>query len=340
MGGINSPLNRIRFGLTVLLSVVVLATVGYRFGAEDFTWVDSLWMVVITISTVGYGESSGLSDAMQIFTVIVILVGICAASVTFSGLLQVVIEGEVQKAFGRRRMTRELDNLKNHVIICGYGRTGRHLAEGLADAEAAYVIVDNRSENVSEALAEGRLCIQGDATEEGVLLDAGVQRAAYLMSTLPSDADNVFITLTARDLNKSVNIICRAEQATTANKLRQAGADRIVMPTIVSARQMVRMITRPSTADLMELVAERKFLDVELDELRVESDTNLVGASVAESEAHRRHRLLVVAVKQQDGTMVFNPDAAYKFAEGDTLMLMGHHQDIEKFREFFRCETT
>lgn len=332
----SNPLQRVRVGLVALTGVVVFATLGYCLGG-GYSVVDSLWMVVITISTVGYGESSDLSDGMQLFTVGVILVGIFAASYTFSGLLHLMVEGEIQSALGRRRMTREIQQLRDHVIICGYGRTGRHLSEGLSDAGVEFVVIDSLPENVAEAREHGRLCILGDATDEEVMKEAGIEQAMYLMSSLPSDADNVFITLTARQLNEEVEIICRAEQASTEAKLRQAGANRVLMPTIVSARHMIRIITRPSTYDLMELVAESKFLDVELDELRVGGQTKLVGVSVAESEAHRRHRLLVVAIKQPNGGMVFNPDADYEFSEGDTLIMMGRDQDIAQFRTFFAC---
>ena len=334
MTPLNSPLNRVRIGLVVLVSVVVVATLGYHWGG-DYSLVDSLWLVVITISTVGYGENSDMSDGMQLFTVGVILVGILAASYTFSGLVHLMVEGEIQTALGRRRMTREIQRLNQHVIICGYGRTGRQLAEGLQHEKVRFVIVDSIPENVADAQEANRLCILGDATEESVLREAGIESAAYLMSSLPSDADNVFITLTARNLNSQAEIICRAEQASTEAKLRQAGCNRVLMPTIVSARHMVRMITRPSTYDLMELVTESKFLDVELDEMHVSAANRLEGVTVAESEAHRRHRLLVVAIKQASGDMIFNPDAEYQFTEGDTLIMMGRDQDIEQFRAFY-----
>ena len=333
----NGSLQRIRIGTTVLVSIVVVATLGYRFGA-GYTWVNSLWMVVITISTVGYSEPSALGPGMQLFTVCVILIGIFAASYTFSGLLQLMVEGEIQQAFGNRKMTKELDRFNDHIIVCGYGRIGRHLAEGLAENGTPLVVIDESAASVAKAREDGFLCLQGDATEEATLLAAGVERANCLMSSLPSDAANVFITLTVRNLNTEVSIICRAENASTEAKLRQAGADRVVLPTIVSARQIVRMITRPSTADLMELVAERKFQDVELDELDVVANSPLVGVSVGQTEAHRRHRLLVVAVKQSDRSMVFNPDSDHCFAAGDILIMMGHTQDIVSFREFYQVE--
>ncbi|MCA9177005.1 MAG: potassium channel protein [Planctomycetales bacterium] len=332
-GSLHTPLGRVRLGLAVLGGVVVLATLGYRLCG--YGWLDAVWMVVITISTVGYGESSTTTPAVQALSVVVILVGISAASVTFSGVLQVMVEGEIQKVLGRRRMTREIEQLRNHVIICGYGRTGHHLSEGLSHSRVPFVVIDSVPENVAEAREDGCLCILGNATEEQVLRDAGVDRASFLMSTLPSDAENVFITLTARNMNLDLEIICRAEQASTESKLRQAGANRVLMPTIVAARQMVTMITRPSTYDLMELVAESKFLDVQLDEFLVTDNTRLVGVTVAASEAHRRHRLLVVAIKKANHEMVFNPDADYCFATGDTLIMMGREQDIAKFRDFF-----
>ena len=334
----SDSLIRVRVGLTVLLGIILVAVIGFHYGG-DYSWTEALWMVVITVTTVGYGEASNLTPGMQLFTIGVILTGIFAASVTFTGLLQLVVEDEILQVLGRRRMTKEIEQLTGHIIICGFGRIGRHLAEELMEGGKSVVIIDTLADNVAAAREQGHLCLHGDATEESVLRAAGVERADFVLTSLPSDADNVFITLTARNLNPTAEIICRAEKLSTEDKLRQAGATRVVLPTIVSASQMSRMITHPSTADLMDLVTERKFLDVELDELFVSEANSLAGVTVAETEAHSRHGLLVLAVKQPTGKMVFNPDADYRFADGEVIILLGNHADIDAFRSHVNCGT-
>ncbi len=329
-----SPLQRIRLGACVLTLVFALAVAGYRV-IGDYDWVEAVWMVVITISTVGYGEHSGFTPALQIFTIFVILFGMTAAMYTFGGLFQMMLEGELERVIGRRRMTRELEHLNNHVIICGFGRMGRNLIGDLRKHSRQLVTIDNDPLVAEDANAEAVLCVQGDATQESLLELVNIQQASALVTTLPSDADNVFITLTARNLNPSLQIIARAEQISTEKKLKQAGANKIVMPTIVGARQMVRMITRPSTADLMELVSESNVADLELDEMVISQQSRLVGVTVRETEAHRRHKLLLVAIKRTNGDLIFSPDADEKFQAHDVIMLMGHSEGIEKFRRQF-----
>ena len=329
-----TPLQRIRLGAFLLLGVFTLALCGYRFfGGYD--WVESLWMVVVTISTVGYSEGSTLGTGMQLFSVGVIVLGMSTAAYTFSGIFHLVLEGELERIIGSRRMARDIDELSGHVIICGYGRMGQYLADELHQHGRPLVIIDCDAERLEEAQAHRVLSRRGDATEEEVLASVGVARASTLVTALPSDACNVFITLTARDLNPDLQIIARAEHSSTEKKLRQAGSSRVVMPAVIGARQMVRMITRPSTADLMELVAESKASDLELDEIVVSVEGKLAGQTVEATQAHRRFRLLVVAVKHPDGRLLPTPHGDYNFAVGDILMVMGQDADILAFRREF-----
>lgn len=326
-----TPLMRIRIGGFVLVLVFVVAVFGYHFfGGYD--WLSAVFMVVITISTVGYGETSGLSPAVQAFSILVIVVGISASVYTIGGLIQLMLEGELERVLGRRRMIKDIQNLTGHSIICGYGRMGHNLAIELTEQGRDLVIIDHDLEKTNEAAQQGFLCVTGDATEEQTLLDAGLIRAGTLVSTFPNDAESVFITLTARNLCPTVTIISRAERESTQQKLHQAGANTVIMPTIVSARQMGRMITRPSTAHLISLVDEGSNREFDLDELAIEAGSPLVGMSVGATEAHKRHRLLVVAIKDSDGKIRFNPDANEHFATGDVVMVIGHRDHIDAYR--------
>ncbi len=328
-----TPLQRIRTGALILVAVFIIAVVGYRFIGKDYDWVDAVWMVVVTISSVGYGEQSRQGHTFQLFSVAVIVFGISALAYTFGGIIQMMTEGEIQRALGLRRMARDIDRLEGHTIICGFGRVGQVISEAFHEQGRSFVVVDSDAGQIAEADVLGYLYLNGDAAEEETLLAAGVERAKTVVTTLPNDAANVFITLTSRDLSPTIQIIARAEHPSTQKKLRQAGADKIVMPTIIGARQMVRMVTRPSTADLIELMYERSYLDVELDEITIVEASKLVGVTVRETEAHRKHRLLVVAVKQSDDKMVFNPDADYDFRPHDVVIIMGHEEDIKRFSD-------
>jgi len=331
----NSSLARVRTGLVVLTTVFVFAVCGYRVLLQT-TWLEAVYMVVITISTVGYGERTQMGPTFQAYSIFVILIGMTAAAYTIGGLFQMMTEGEIQRALGMTRVTREIERLKDHVIVCGFGRIGQILAAELHRDGRKFVVIDNNAEVVSEAYSEGYLAFQGDATEDDVLKLAGVERAKTLVTALPSDAANVFITLTSRNLTKGLQIIARGEYPTTQKKLLQAGADRVVLPAAIGARQMASMITRPSTLEFLEMVAGRSFMDIEMDELTLPDGCQLVGRTVHEAEARRRHGLLVVAVKRSEGEMVFNPDGDFAFQPADTIIVMGRPGDVARFREEYQ----
>ena len=329
-----SPLQRIRRGAITLALIVMLSTVGFRYFG-DYDWIGAVWMVVITISTVGYSERSDLDPAVKLYTVAVILFGMSAAAYTFGGLFQWIMEGELDRAIGRKRMTRDLNKMNGHTIVCGFGRMGQILADELSHLGCPVVAIDQDPTVIQDIARDNFVCWQGDATEEATLLTVGIERAKTLIISLPNDAESVFVTLTARNLNAKLHIIARAEKQSTGKKLRQAGADKVVMPTIVGAKQMVRMVTRPTTADLMELVSESAFRDLELDELEILATSPLAGLTVSETEAHRTHKLLVIAVKKSDDRLIFNPAAEYVFQGGDIVMFLGHIDDISEFRRRF-----
>lgn len=332
------PTARILRGFLLLGLVISVAVICYRFVFE-LEWHEATWLTIVTITGVGYGEESVKTPSFQLFTILVILFGLSSAAYAVTGLIQLVLEGELERVLGKRRMDREISKLQGHVIICGYGRLGECLAKDLTHEKRQFIIVENNVEEADDAKAKGYLVLVGDATEEATLREAGLESARSLVTSLPSDAANVFITLTARNLNPNVQIISRAEQSSTERKLRQAGANKIVLPALTSARQMVRMLTRPTTAHLIDLLSEKSYLDVELDELPIHNTSKLVGVSVRQSEAHYKHRLLVVAIKRKDESMIFNPDGDFVFAEDDVAIVMGKHHDIDAFCEFYKLRS-
>lgn len=327
----STPLRRVRAGALVLMVVFLAAVVGYRIAGRS--WLDAIYMVVITFSTVGYGETSTLPAAQRWLTMGVIVFGISATVFTLGGFIQMMIEGEIQRTLSLGRTTRAIDQLKDHVVICGFGRIGQVLAQELQKKKQPFVVIENHPERIAEAQKLGHLVLAGDATEEIVLLAAGVERAKTLVTALPNDAANVFITLTARNVNRDLQIIARGELQSTEKKLLQAGANRVVLPAATGALRMAAMITRPSTIEWMELVAGQSVLDVEVDEIVIGPSSMLIGKTNVETEAHRRHGLLVVAVKQARGGMIFNPGAEVVFQAGDTIIVLGPVEGVDRFRQ-------
>ena len=317
----------------MLGAIVVLSVVGYRLAGRS--WLDALYMVVITVSSVGFGESSQLSVVQQWLTMAVIVFGISAAAFTLGGLLQMMVEGEIDRVLSSGRNTRAIDRLEGHVIICGFGRLGHMVAEQLRSRGRDLVVVDVDDAMIADALAQGYLTLEGDATDEDVLIRAGVHRARCLVTALSNDAANVFITLTSRNLNERLQIIARSEHQSTQKKLVQAGANRVVLPEAIGAARIATMITHPSTVELMEFVDGRSVLDVEVAEMRVATTSSLAGRSIRESDIGKKHQLLVVGVKQVIGDIVFNPGADFEIRAGDILIVMGRVDDIERFRVEF-----
>jgi len=327
-----TPLRRIQVGAFVLVLIFVVAVLVYHWRG-DYSWLDAVWMVVITISSVGYGERSELDDpALQVFTILLIVFGISAAAYTVRGFMQTLFEGEFERALEGRKMKREIEGLKNHVVICGFGRTGVMLATDLKSQGHELVVIDNEAERLEEAKNSGCLYVGGNATEEDVLVAAGVRQAGTVISALPHDAENVFIVLTCRDLNPDVRIISRADHVNTKRKLLQAGADRVVMPAVIGAQQMTRLVTRSSTAEFIHLVSDKENLDVELDEIEVLEGSSLVGKTIGDSQIGQQFRLLVVGVKQVNGPIRFNPQADHLLELNDVLIVLGQLGDIQAFR--------
>jgi voltage-gated potassium channel len=268
-----------------------------------------------------------------LLTIAVVLLGISAAAYTFGGLLQFLLAGELEQMLGRRRMTQKINAVKDHTIVVGFGRIGRLVAADLQRQQRAFVVIEADADRCREAQDRGYLCITGDATDDDVLASAGLARARTLVSALPNDANNVFITLTARNLNPGLKIIARAEHHSSERKLLQAGADRIVMPSTIGAQQIGRLITRPHTADLLELFAEQGNVNLEIDEIPLSETDPLVGRTIQETEANRRFSLLILAVRQPSGEMLLGAQTDYRLCAGDVLIVFAKPENLAGFRQ-------
>jgi len=329
-----SPLIRLRIGFGILAGVILMATAGYRL--SGWSWLDSAYMVVLTVSTVGYREVHEMTPALEVFTILVIIVGVSTVGYILGAFAQMMAEGEINRALGRRRVTREIEQLSDHVILCGFGRMGEILTQELQRQKKPFVVVERDIDRIAEATKLRYLALSDDATEEETLLLAGIARAKTLVTTLPSDADNVFLTLTARNLNRDVKIIARGNLQSTEKKLLQAGADQVVLPATAGAMRMAAMITRPAAVELIEVVAGRQIAEVEVDEIVLPADCALVGKTVRDSQLRSHHGLLIVAFRRTGQRLEFNPGGDAIFETGASVIVMGSPADIDRFRADYR----
>jgi len=321
-------------GFAALVIVLIIAVVGYVI--MGWGVLEAIYMVVITVAGVGYGEVRPLdSPELRVFTIVVIVAGMSAVVYTLGGFVEMVAEGEIKRALGERRKTKEIERLRDHVIICGFGRMGQIIAEEVASASMPFVVIESDEERVALADDLGYLALSGSATEEDILESAGVARAKMLAIVLPQDADNVFITLSARNMNPSLDIIARGEVSATEPKLLQAGANHVVLPATTGGLRIAHMITHPDARGFLEkvegagdLTLELYRLVVALHDVPIPNDSPLVGRPVGELRVEGESPFLVVAVRRKDGTTIPRPDADVAIQTGDTAVVLGLREDV------------
>jgi voltage-gated potassium channel len=338
-----SPLRRVFTGAILFAITIVGAAVGYvLFGCPPL---DAIYMVVITIFGVGFGEFCPVSPAQRIFTIFVIVAGSSAAVYTVGGFVQMITEGEIKEALEHRRKAKDLASLEQHTLICGYGRIGQVLARKLTETQQDFVIIDNNVDRLTTAEESGYRVYEGNATEEQTLIAAGIQRARFLATVLPDDASNVFITLTARELNPTLEIVARGEMPNTEKKLKLAGADHVVSPASISGMRMANLITHPTTVEFLDQSDERSRLnellaqiDVQVDELTILSNSPLVGKTVGDLEVRGKGTFIVVALRKSSGDIVIHPDHDLPLAAKDVVIVLGHRGDIPKFSRLFEMK--
>ncbi|MEO1144741.1 MAG: potassium channel protein [Cyanobacteria bacterium J06638_22] len=332
----NTSFRRILIGGIFFGTTILVAVTGYM--VAGWSLFDSIYMVIITVFGVGYGEVRPIeSNMLRFFTILVIIAGTSAAVYTVGAVVQSFTEGEINRALGIRRMMKAIENLQDHVIICGFGRMGQILAHELHEGQQMFVIIDRDGDRATEATELGYLMLTGDATDEDVLRLAGIDRARILTTVLPSDASNVFITLTARGMNPDLVILSRGEFPTTEQKLRLAGADHVVLPATIGAHRIVHMIRHPAALSFLDrndgsstLNELLNRLDVQIDELVIPRNSSLVGAMVRDVELQGDTAYLIVALRRADGTTFTHPANQTVLKGGDTIILMGHRGDIPK----------
>ncbi|MBN1862814.1 MAG: potassium channel protein [Dehalococcoidales bacterium] len=319
------PQKRLRRGLIILASIIAAGTIGYMF-IEGWTATEAVYMTVITISTVGYGEVHPLSEAGRIFSIALILGGVSGAVFVFSALVEYVVEGRIGIARRRHHMKAKIAKLKDHFILCGYGRVGEEIARTFSDEDIPFIVVDSRPDNIALAEAQGYLCLLGDATSDKVLLEAGIERARALVAAVGSDADNTYIVLSARGLRPDLFIEARASAREAEAKLKMAGANRIVAPNSIGARRMALLAIRPTVADFIDTVSFRRGRELQMENIVVPDNSPLVGQTVASIRQHSRANVL--AINRKTGKLLTNPADEEAIGLGDRLIIMGTAEQL------------
>jgi voltage-gated potassium channel len=314
---------------TVPLALIALGTLGYRV-AEGWPLFDALYMAVTTLTTIGYGEVHPLHAGGRVFTMVLALGGIFTLFFVTAEFLRAVIGGELSSHLGRHRMEKKIATLAGHNIVCGYGRVGRQVCEEFAAAGVPFVVIDRSGERLTDFDLAGGHALVGDAAEDEVLRKAGIERARALVVVVASDADNVFITMSARLLSDKVTIVARAEEAATVPKLLRAGASRVVSPHAIGGGRIAQAVLRPAVLDFIEVATRSEHLDLQLEELPVAAGSGLDGRTIAATGVRGEIGLILVAVKQAGGHMLFNPPDAAGLTAGDTLIVLGKREQLDR----------
>ena len=316
-------------GLVILVVILFIGSVGYM-AIEGWGFLDSLYMTVITITTVGFGEVRKVTGLGRVFTIFIIFFGIGIIAYILGMVAQAMVELQVRSIFGRRKLGLKIRSIKNHYIICGFGRIGKIITRELKTNDMPMVVIDNDPEEKEAFEAEGIPYLVDDATSEEVLLEAGVERARGLVSVVASDADNLFITITARGLNPKLFILARADEEHTEKKLLRAGANKVVMPYLIGGHKMAQTIIKPAVTDFIDFAVDNREMGLEMGELVVSEKSRLNGATLIDSGIRQEMDVIIVAIRTKEGEMRFNPSSQTRIEAGDTLISLGKSHDLEK----------
>jgi voltage-gated potassium channel len=315
--------------LLMLLGVISFGTFGYML-IEESSFIDSLFMTMITITTIGYGEIFPLSTQGRIFTMVLIVLGVGLIMFLFTRITEEVVEGNLRTMYGRLSMKKKVEGLKDHYIICGFGRIGKVISNLLQEADTPFVVIESNPVVIHELTELGYHFLEGEAANDDILLKAGVKQAKGLVSVVSSNADNVYITLSARGLNSDLYIMARSTGAEGGEtKLLRAGASQVISPYYIGACRMAQHILRPTVTDFIDLTIHGGELGLRMEELTISDHGKIVNKSLMDSNIRRDFNLIVVAIKRQHGEMLFNPNPGSMIMPNDTLIVLGDYAMIK-----------
>lgn len=321
-------LMRLKAALTVLSAVTGIGIIGFML-IEKLPFWDAAYLTVVTIATIGYGDIVPQTAGGRIFTVLLIIIGVGTAYYTFSLMVTLTIEGELKHILGRRGMNQRIQHLDKHIIVCGAGKVGANIIERLQHEKEPFVVIEENEQRVKSLIEDKVLTVHGDATLDEVLIAAGIAKARGIITALPDDAHNVYVVLTAKSLNPQISIVARAERPEAEEKLRRAGANTVIFPSVMGGRQMVTALTKPVIMDFVENVFYNQELHLDIAEIRVFSQSPLADMTLAEAGIRDKYNSIVVAVKRDD-KLISNPQTTEKILPGDVMVVLGHRDMLSE----------
>ncbi len=321
---------RIWITLIALILILLGGTFGYVIIEEDWSPTEAFYMTIITLSTVGFQEVRVLSDDGRLFTSGLILLGIGVVGYGFGSVAAFFIEGELRDLFRIRRMEKTIERMQDHIIICGYGDEGKHAGEELKRSNTPFLVIDKNPDVVQRLQDNGVPAINGDATEDDIILQAGVSVAQGLIAAVQEDSENVFVTLTARGFNPDLTIVARAAHEGTVSKLFRAGASKVISSAEIGGRRMASVLLRPRVVNFLDVMMHDDELALRLEEVRVSAEGPFAGKSIRELHVRARTGTLIIAHQQSDDAMEINPGAETILSAGDVLIVLGNEKQIEE----------
>lgn len=322
-------MKKLRVALYLFILVSVFG-VSYYHLFERMSISDAIFMIAITLSTVGYGEVQPLSPAGRIVTVFIIIFGITITGYTGGTFIRMLIEGELSKKFGRKKVEKKILKLRDHYIICGYGRIGKLITKELKKHNEKYIVIENDISQIADLEATATPYMLLDARDENTLVKAGINRAKGLVTAVMSDADNVFITLTARMLRPDIYILARSSEPQNEKKLQSAGATRVVSPYLIGGQRMAQLLVRPTVVDFIDIATMDDKFGLRMEEARIKPASPYVGKTLIDSNLRKDYGVIIVLIKKASGEMKFNPSPNEILEKNDVLVMLGKVPDLEK----------
>jgi len=318
---------------TMFISVFIIGIYGYSV-LLGVSFLDAMYMTAITISTVGYGEIAGMTDEAKIFTVFLIFSGLGVAGYGITSIFALFFEGQLKDAWRKRRMESKIKELKNHYIVCGAGEVGNIVIQQFKENNLKFLVIENNPERVEELKNDGVLIINDDATNEETLVKAKVEEAKGLVSSLSNDADNVFTVLTARQLNPNLYIIAKAIEKNAYRKLEKAGANNTISPNEIGGRRIAAMVIRPSVISFLDVMTKADDVLIDLEEVKIGSESDLVDKSLREAKVPERSGLIVMAIRHKINNKInFNPSSKEVLREGDIMIVLGKPEQVDLLKK-------
>ena len=327
------------FSIAISILILVAGTVGYM-TIEGWPFIDAIYMTVITISTVGFKEVNQVGEGGRIFTIFLVFCGVGFSLYVAAAVVQFMVEGRIRIILGRRRLDKKIDRLKNHYIVCGYGRIGRVLCRHLKRANIDVAVIEKDPQQIPMMDEDGVLYLVGEATDEKKLIKAGIERAKAVVAALATDTDNVFLVLTARQLAPELLIMARASQETAKIKLRAAGANFVESPYEMGAVSMAHRIIRPTVTSFLDLAFAHKRKDIQMEEIPVSNASELVNVQLKDSGIRQNYNLIIIAIKKSDGEMLVNPSYEAVIAPDDTVIAVGEVGNLQKLEWVLNPKST